>query len=217
MKIRTTILAVTLAAALCAARAVEPQSLTMEGSGSIAITTATLGKLTITPSVNDTAVKGFQNQSPVTKFPPAQGDAVEGTGSYKLSGGVTVDLKLGAKIAANSVEVNASWDASGDAEGTVRIDLKIPPDQAKDMTVSANGKEIGIDGKSSSQRISYPEEILFTRTSTDKELCRITSPFLEGVVVSPENGYIIRLATMPGGKCLITDTKESAWTLVFSE
>lgn len=217
MKIRTAILAATLTAALCTARAVEPQSLTMAGSGRVAITTATLGKLTIIPSVNDTAVKGFQNESTVKEFPPAEGAAVEGTGSYKLSGGVTLDLKLGAKIAANSVEMNASWDASGEAEGTVRIDLNIPPDQAADMTVSANGKEIAIDGKSSGQRISFPDEIIFTRTSTDKELYRITSSVLEGVVVGQENGYIIRLATMPGGKSLITDTKESAWTLVFSE
>lgn len=217
MKIRTTILLATLAAAPCTARAAEPQTLTMGGSGSIAITTASHGKLTIFPSVNDTAVKGFQNESAVKQFPPAQGDAVEGTGSYKLSGGVTVDLKLGAKIVANSVEVNASWDASGEADGTIRIDLNIPPDQAADMTVSVNGKAVGIDGKGSGQRISYPEEIIFTRTSTDKELYRITSSVLQGVVVGPENGYTIRLATMPGGKCLITDTKEAAWTLVFSD
>ena len=217
MKIRTTILAATLAAALCAARAVEPQSLTMGGSGSIAITTATLGKLTIIPSVNDTVVKGFQNEGTVKQFPPAQGNAVAGTGSYKLSGGVTVNLKLGAKIVANSVEMNASWDASGEADGTVRIDLNIPRDQAADMTVSVNGKQVGLNGKGSNQRIAYPEEIIFTRTSTDKELYRITSSVLQGVVVGPENGYTIRLATMPGGKCLITDTKETAWTLVFSE
>lgn len=217
MKIHKTILAATLTTTLCTAQAVEPQSLTMGNSGSIAITTASLGKLTIIPSVNDTAVKGFQNERTVEPFPPAEGEAVEGTGSYKLSGGVTVDLKLGAKIVDNSVEVNASWEASGDADGTVRIDLNIPPDQATDMTVSVNGKVIGRDGSSSGQRIPYPEEIIFTRTSTDQELYRITSPVLQGVVVDSQNGFTIRLATMPGGLCLITDTKEAAWTLVFSE
>jgi hypothetical protein len=216
MKLRITIVAATLASALCA-RAAEPQSLSMAASGSIAVTTATFGKLTIFPSVNDTAVKGFQNESTVKPFPASQGQSVEGTGGYKLSGGVTVDLRLGAKIVANSVEVNATWDASGEADGTVRVDLNIPPDQAADMTVTVNGRQVGVNGKSSGGRISYPEEIIFTRTSTDKELYRITSSVLQGVVVGSENGFTIRLATMPGGKCLITDTKEAAWTLVFSE
>lgn len=217
MKIHTTMLVTTLFATLCSARAAEPQSLSMGTSGNIVITTATFGRLTIIPSVNDTAVKGFQNESTVKPFAQSQGGAVEGTGGYKLSNGVTVDLKLGAKIVDNTVEVNASWEASGEADGTVRIDLNIPPDQAADMTVRVNGKVAGIDGSSSGQRISYPDEIYFTRTSTGQDLFRITSSVLQGVVIGQDNGFTIRLATMPGGKCLITETTESAWTLEFFE
>lgn len=217
MKIHTTILATALLAAISQSQAAEPQSLVMGESGNIVLSTATFGKLTIIPSVNDTAVKGFQNERPVKAFPKGQGDAVEGTGGYKLSNGVTVDLKLGAKIVDNTVEVNASWEASGEADGTVRIDLNIPPDQAADMTVRVNGKVAGIDGSSSGQRISYPDEIYFTRTSTGQDLFRITSSALQGVVIGQDNGFTIRLATMPGGKCLITETTESAWTLEFFE
>lgn len=217
MKIHTTLLAAALFSSLSAARAIEPQSLAMGESGNIKITTATLGTLTIVPAVNDTAVKGFQKEKPVKAFPPAKGGAVEGTGSYKLSVGVTVDLKLGAKIVDNSVEVNASWDASGEADGTVRIDLNIPPAEAADLTISVNGKVIGRNGGSMGQRILNPEEIIFTRTSIDQELYRITSTALQAVVVGQIDGLTIHLATMPGGKCLITDTKETAWTLTFSE
>jgi hypothetical protein len=140
---------------------------------------------------------------------------------YGFPDGSEVTMTIKAKIEGQTVAVKAAWPTESTAKGFARLDLKIPGDEARDLTIEANGKPTVLDF-GEARYLPKTNEIVFRRTSTGAFLFKLNGEILGTAIVTdrdhPDNGALLRLDTAKVGMdSNISDEKEAGWTLSFQE
>lgn len=205
--------------------AVTPQTLELNASGRISITTDTFDSeaLQIRTGVVSTAGKLWSFLPSTSKIVPESGDEVGRVGTYEFPDASKLVHTVRVKIVGSDVVVDASWPTTSAAAGFSTVDLWVSGDEAGDLTIEADGQTVFTNSRFDKQPyIKNAGEIVFKRTSTGKFLFKITGDLMSEHVVflseQPEQGLTFRIFNVPDGNAsTIGDTTTLNWTLSFKE
>ncbi len=206
-----------------ATRAVTPTELQLKESGEILVKTDGLPDLQIRTEVKDVSTGQWKNTSAVPKCVPSAGSSVERVQTSVFPDGSEVAHTVNAKIDGAAVNVAASWVPTGNPPGFSRVDLWIPENLAREITVTIGDTQV----------FPFPEgqviktyetrgPMVVKRRSNDEFLLQLSGDFVSATPSYypsiPNNGLTLRLLNVPNDTTAkIGDNTQLNWSLSFKE